>query len=71
MILKESTTRKKNSTQEQIKAMTILGIVCNLNNDGKTYYVAKDNEENYYLFLGEKCSNPNDFYDDMWDDVPV
>lgn len=41
---------KQNNT-EKTRDIKILGIVSHLNNDGKQYYVATDNE-NYYLFVG-------------------
>ncbi len=52
---------KQNNT-EKTRDIEILGIVSNLNNDGKQYYVATDNE-NYYLFVGQLCITPNLFYD--------
>ena len=59
---------EQNNT-EKTQDIKIPGIVSNLNNDGKQYYVATDNE-NYYLFAGQQCINPNLFYDfdTMWDD---
>lgn len=52
---------EQNNT-EKTRDIKILGIVSDLNNDGKQYYVATDNE-NYYLFVGQQCINPNLFYD--------
>ena len=52
---------KQNNTKKT-RDIKILGIVSDLNNDGKQYYVATDNE-NYYLFVRQLCINPNLFYD--------
>ena len=67
MVISDTNNFSKNKIAEQnntekTRDIKILGIVSNLNNDGKQYYVATDNE-NYYLFVGHQCINPDLFYD--------
>ena len=72
-ILESTHTKKVNQVAkaDKIKAIKIVGAVLNLNNDGRTYYVGTD-DENYFLFVGKQCDNPNNYltaYDEMWDDL--
>ena len=68
MVIHETTTSSKNKANtkpnntDKTRDLKLLGIVSDLNNDGKQYYVATDNE-NYFLFVGRQCINPNSFYD--------
>ena len=68
-IVKKAVTDTK---AEKIKEIKIVGATTGINNDGKTYYVATD-DENYYLFIGKSCDDPNRYlanYDELWDDIP-
>ena len=71
----KGTVKKATDTKaEKIKEIKIIGATTGINNDGKTYYVATDNE-NYYLFIGKACDDPNRYletnYDGLWDDIPL
>ena len=54
---------QKNKRKIEAKEMKILGVAINMNNDGVSYYVAFDGTD-YYLFTGDKCSNPVSYFTD-------
>ena len=46
---------------EELKNIKILGVVCNLNDDGKTYFVCSKDDK-YYLFVGRQCLDVADYF---------
>ena len=53
-MMNESKKSPASSDKEDLKNMKILGVVFNLNDDGKTYYICSK-DDNYYLFVGSQC----------------
>ena len=71
MKILESTSTKANKPKpEKITELNIKIVAVTSDCYGEVQYIAKDDDENYYMFYGAKCSTPNCLFDndDLWDE---